>query len=106
MRGFEMWIDTERSGLHPVAFAAMLHLKFVSVHPFIDGNGRVARLMTNLSLIQDGYMLAIVPPVLRVEYLACIRAYQLSGKSEKFRQFIAERVYESEKEIIRLLNIE
>ncbi len=106
MRELEIWMKTERNSLHPIAFAAMLHLKFVSIHPFVDGNGRVARLLTNLSLIQDGYMLAIVPPVLRAEYLAGIHAYQKSGNSSIFVQFMAERVYESEKEMIRLLNIE
>ncbi len=106
MRGLEKWIEARRSDMHPVEFAAELHLRFVSIHPFIDGNGRVARLLTNLSLIQDGYMLAIVPPVLRAEYLAAIGAYQRSANASAFCQFIAERVYESEKEIIRLLNIE
>jgi len=56
------WIESERDSMHPVLFAAMLHLKFVTIHPYIDGNGRVARLLMNAALIQGGYMLAIVPP--------------------------------------------
>ncbi len=106
MLELERWIEAGRAQFHPVAFAAVLHLRFVSIHPFIDGNGRVARLLTNLSLIQDGYMLAIVPPILRAEYLSGIRAYQQSGDSDIFIEFIAERVYESEKEIVRLMHIE
>jgi len=39
---------------HPVAAAAEAHLEFVFIHPFIDGNGRVARLLMNLILIQSG----------------------------------------------------
>lgn len=99
------WIQCERKNLHPVEFAALLHLKFVSIHPFVDGNGRVARLLMNLALIQDGYMLAIVPPILRREYLESIRAYQQRGDVATFVDFVADRVLESEKEIMRLLHI-
>jgi Fic family protein len=99
------WIENERDSMHPVRFAAMLHLKFVTIHPYIDGNGRVARLLMNAALIQDGYMLAIVPPILRQEYMTGIRNYQLNENAEPFCEFIAERVWESEKEIMRLLKI-
>ena len=83
----------------------MLHLKFVTIHPFIDGNGRVARLLMNTALIQDGYMLAIIPPILRIDYITAIREYQVKGEAGAFQALIAGRVYESEKEIIRLLHI-
>ena len=99
------WAEVERDGFHPVRFAALLHLKFVTIHPFIDGNGRVARLLMNTALIQDGYLLAVVPPILRQEYMAAIRGYQQKGVAEPFCDFIAERVLESEKEIMRLLHI-
>ena len=105
MQELETWIESERDNMHPVEFAAMLHLKFVSIHPFIDGNGRVSRLLMNLALIQDGYMLALIPPIVRSEYLSKIRAYQQRGEADSFCEFIAERVYESEKEIMRLLHI-
>ena len=99
------WIENERDTMHPVRFAAMLHLKFVTIHPYIDGNGRVARLLMNTALIQDGYMLAIVPPILRMDYLNAIRLYQQKGYAETFCDFIAASVLESEKEIMRLLHI-
>ncbi len=105
MAALEAWSRTERAHLHPVEYAAMLHLKLVSVHPFIDGNGRTSRLVMNLALLQDGYQLAVIPPICRVDYLAAIRRYQLQGDSRSFVAFIAERVMESEKEIMRLLHI-
>jgi Fic family protein len=105
MADLGQWTADERDALHPVEFAARLHLKFVTVHPFVDGNGRVARLLMNAALIQDGYMLAIVPPILRPEYLSAIRAYQQRGGAAPFCDFIAERVLESEKEIMRLFKI-
>ncbi len=105
MRDLENWIKVERANYHPVIFAAMLHLKFVSIHPFIDGNGRASRLIMNLALIQDGYQLAIIPPILRSEYNDAIRQYQNKGNPDPFCDFIAERVFETQKEIMRLLCI-
>jgi Fic family protein len=105
MSGLEEWARVERDKLHPVKFAALLHLKFVTIHPFIDGNGRVARLLLNTALIQNGYLPAVVPPILRPEYLSTIRIYQQRGDAVPFCDFIADRVLESDKEIARLLHI-
>jgi Fic family protein len=97
------WAASERNRYHPVEFAAQLHKRFVYIHPFIDGNGRISRLLMNTVLIQDGYMLAVVPPVLRQEYISLL---EQSHKNDRpFTDFIAERVLESEKEIMRLLHI-
>jgi Fic family protein len=106
MAELDAWIARERATLHPVTFAALLHLRFVTIHPFVDGNGRVGRLLMNLALIQDGYQLAIIPPVLRLEYLDTIRRYQNKGESQPFCEFIAERVYETQKDVMRLLHVE
>jgi len=97
------WIITERGRVHPVVFAAQLHKKFVFIHPFKDGNGRIARLIMNTVLIQDGYLLAIIPPILRHDYVELLEKAHREDKP--FVQFIAERVIESEKEIMRLLHM-
>lgn len=97
------WLLTERGHVHPVEFAAQLHKKFVFIHPFKDGNGRIARLLMNTALIQDGYLLAVIPPVLRHEYIELLeRAHR---EVKPFEQFIAERIIESEKEVMRLLHM-
>lgn len=101
----EVWMQNERDNYHPVEFAAMMHLKFVTIHPFIDGNGRTARLIMNLALIQDGYMLGIIPPICRTEYNAAIRRYQTCGNASVFCEFIGDRVYETQKEVMRLFHI-
>lgn len=103
MKKLFQWACSERDKYHPVQFAAQLHKRFVFIHPFIDGNGRVARLLMNTALIQDGYMLAIIPPVLRHEYISLLE--RAHNNDQPFIDFIAERVLESEKEIMRLLNI-
>lgn len=97
------WIVEERDKYHPVTFAAQLHKRFVSIHPFMDGNGRIARLLMNTALLQDGYFLAIIPPVLRHEYIELLEIAHEDGKP--FELFIAQRVLESYKEVMRLLHI-
>jgi Fic family protein len=97
------WATEKRDKYHPVKFAAQLHKRFVFIHPFIDGNGRISRLLMNTALIQDGYMLAVIPPILRQEYISLLeRAHK---DDQPFMDFIADRVLESEKEIMRLLHI-
>lgn len=97
------WISDNRGRYHVVEFAALLHKKFVFIHPFIDGNGRLARLLMNTALIQDRYMPALVPPVLRAEYISLLeRAHE---NDRDFINFVADRVLESEKDVIRLLNL-
>jgi Fic family protein len=99
-----MWIKEYRQHYHSVEFAALLHKRFVFIHPFKDGNGRVARLLMNTVLIQDGYMLAIIPPILRNEYISLLEKAHKNDK--QFIEFIAEREKESQKEVMRLLHVE
>jgi len=97
------WIRKERESYHPVEFAAQLHKRFVFIHPFKDGNGRVARLLMNLALIQDGYLPAIIPPILRLDYVSLLERAHKDDRD--FTEFIAERELESQKEILRLFQI-
>lgn len=97
------WVQRDRGKYHPVEFAALLHERLVFIHPFKDGNGRVARLLMNLALIQDGYLPAVIPPILRADYISLL---EKAHKDERdFIEFIAEREYESQKEILRLFQI-
>ena len=52
--------------------AAQLHKRFVFIHPFIDGNGRMARLLMNLALLRNEYNIAIIPAVTRVDYITTL----------------------------------
>lgn len=101
----ESWMQHERNKYHPVDFASLIHLKFVTIHPFIDGNGRTARLLTNLALIQKGYLPVIVPPIYKLEYNEYIRLYQSKRNEVRFLSFIAEQEIEAQKEMMRLLHI-
>lgn len=85
---------------HPVIAAAQAHKEFVYIHPFIDGNGRVARLLMNLILLQHGYTIAIIPPIMRAEY---IRTLEIGRENDiPFIELIARMIKESQKDYIRL----
>jgi Fic family protein len=87
----ELIKEIARYKKHPVEVAALLHHGFVRIHPFIDGNGRVARLLTNLYLIARGYP----PVVLKIEdrgkYYRFLKAAE-AGNSGLFVNFIAKAV--------------
>jgi Fic family protein len=84
---------------HPVKWAAKTHLEFVFIHPFIDGNGRVARLLMNLVLLQAGHI-TIIPPILRRDYINALEKAHTDPSD--FMHFIAECVLESQKDYVRL----
>jgi Fic family protein len=87
---------------HPVIYAATLHKEFVFIHPFVDGNGRVARLLMNVALAQAGYIIAIIPPLRRAEY---INALEKAHKNDSdFIKLIASCVYETQKDLLRMAN--
>lgn len=50
------WLQkSKKESIHPILRAGILHLQFVTIHPFTDGNGRVARLLTQLQLYRDNW---------------------------------------------------
>jgi Fic family protein len=54
------WYRSNDAALHPIELAAQFHYRFILVHPFLDGNGRTARLLTNLILLQHDYPLGVI----------------------------------------------
>ncbi|MCR4437396.1 MAG: Fic family protein [Eubacteriales bacterium] len=103
MENLFLWSKNKRKNFHPVQFAAQFHKRFVFIHPFKDGNGRIARLAMNTVLIQDGYLPVIIPPILRHEYIELLEKAHRDDKP--FERFIAEREVEAQRELMRLLHI-
>ncbi len=91
---FISWLK-ESQDLHPIILASEVHLRFVSIHPFIDGNGRTARLLMNLILLQYGYPLAVIKMVNRAEYILSIEKTQDSGQLDDFYTVVADAVNEN-----------
>ncbi|MFH1957331.1 MAG: Fic family protein [bacterium] len=87
---------------HPVEFSAIIHKELARIHPFVDGNGRTARLLMNLSLLQNGYEIIVIPPVLRSDYLNSLRQCD-RGNDTPFINLITSMEYESQRDYLRLL---
>ena len=83
------------AGSHPVEIAAEAHYRLVTIHPFIDGNGRTARLMMNLILLQNGYPPALIRTRDRVPYLKSLEQAQLGGSKEDYLKIISRSVERS-----------
>lgn len=61
---------------HPITATAPVHQQFVNIHPFVDGNGRMARLLSNWLLLVAGYPPLSIPFILKMDYLNALRACQ------------------------------
>lgn len=72
---------------HPLIQAALIHFHFVSIHPFVDGNGRTARLLMNLVLMKNGYPPAIILKNDRKRYYDALESAH-SGKTDLFVIFV------------------
>lgn len=93
MNEFVRWLGTTHQ--NPVMTAAQAHYKLVAIHPFVDGNGRTARLLMNLLLIQAGYPPAIVAVEERKIYLDALAVADTTKNLEPFCAFIAQAVERS-----------
>jgi len=77
MPEFVQWLNSDKiRSLHPLEFAAEAHLRFVSIHPFRDGNGRTGRLLMNLLLLRAGYPIMIISNQVRAAYIEAIAQAQ------------------------------
>lgn len=90
MNEFISWLHNNHD--HPVAIAADAHFKLVSIHPFVDGNGRTARLLMNLILMQAGYPPAIIRKEDRRLYINSIEKAQLGGSLSDYYSLIYKAV--------------
>jgi Fic family protein len=102
MQEFAGEIPLLREKYHPVEYSALIHLRCVNIHPFVDGNGRTARLLMNLALLQAGYVITIIPPILRREYLDSLKASN-RGDNKPLVDLVVSTVYESQKDHLRIL---
>ncbi|MDG6224736.1 MAG: Fic family protein [Candidatus Thermoplasmatota archaeon] len=68
---------------------ALLHMEFVNIHPFVDGNGRCARLLLNLYLMRNGYPPIVVKKIDRKRYIDTIVSSQVRGDHAPFVNFVA-----------------
>lgn len=98
------WLNAEKEkinkgskdAIHPIHLAFKFHLDYITIHPFFDGNGRTARILTNLILISYGYPPVYIKEAERkayYQYLADIQGY--GGSPDLFYEFMADRLIRS-----------
>jgi Fic family protein len=78
-----------------ISFAALAHYKLVTIHPFLDGNGRTGRLLMNLILMQHGYPPAIISPKDRLAYIKSLEQAQLGGPLDDYLNLMYQAGYKS-----------
>jgi Fic family protein len=90
------WYRREEAAgaLHPLVLAATFHYRFVAIHPFDDGNGRMARLLTNLILMQHGYVPVVMPLEARGDYLLALERAD-AGDLADFVQLVGRELIRS-----------
>lgn len=100
IENYKKWQD-----LHPIVRACYLHGEFVKIHPFVDGNGRTARLLLNFELIKCGYPPVVIKNEDRSEYYDALNKAHTTYDYSDFIRIIMKLVEESEDEYLFLLNV-
>lgn len=94
MTDFMHWYHNEAQALHPIERAARIHADFVGIHPFVDGNGRTSRLLTNLELMKSGFPPIVIQVEQRLAYYQALDKAHAQGDYEDFMSLIADCVKE------------
>jgi len=88
------WLKSAGNDIHPVELAAQAHHRLVAIHPFIDGNGRTARLIMNLILFKQGYPPAVILRVNRKQYYQVLMQAD-AGRNDPLISFVGRSVERS-----------
>ena len=88
MAALMAWYE-QTADLHAIECAARLHVDFVSIHPFSDGNGRTSRLLMNFELMRRGFLPVIIPVETRLNYYNALDTAHTRGNYEPFITLVA-----------------
>lgn len=86
--------DEWKEKYHPIVVAALLHAEFVKIHPFIDGNGRTARLLMNFEVMKNGYPPIIIKTEQRHKYYDTLDEGAMTGNYTEFVKIVAKQAVE------------
>lgn len=88
---FFRWYNKNKNRIHPVELAAIAHLKFVTIHPFGDGNGRISRLMMNFILHRKKYPMFDISYGARNSYYNALEQSNTRNEDRAFLQWFVKR---------------
>jgi Fic family protein len=101
IREFFRWYARSKGRVHPVELAALAHLKFVTIHPFADGNGRISRLIMNFVLNRHGYPMFNIPYGGRSSYYTALERAQTKEMESIFLQWFAKRYVKAQERYLK-----
>ncbi len=88
----------------PIQKAAYAHLQLAKIHPFLDGNGRLARLILNFMLIQNGYLPISIPAKQKEHYFSLLEAFKVNKTQVPFEEYLVELLNKEYDRVIELIN--
>lgn len=102
MEEYFIYYEQAANALHPILLAAEMHERLVTIHPFIDGNGRTARLVMNLILLQHHYPLAIIhgDTESRLAYYDALEQCNIGQDKSAFHRLIVETVIATQQRLL------
>ncbi|RMG80025.1 MAG: helix-turn-helix domain-containing protein [Bacteroidetes bacterium] len=94
MEDYFVHYENQKGRMHPVILASEMHERLVSIHPFIDGNGRTSRLVMNLILLRNGYTIANLKgdAASRLAYYRALEKVQTDNEPEVFYRLVMDAV--------------
>jgi len=101
LRDFFDWYHKNKKTIHPVHLAGLAHLKFVTIHPFGDGNGRISRLLMNYVLNKNDYPMLIIPYSQRMSYYTALERSQLKKDESVFILWFFKRYLKECKQYLK-----
>ena len=84
MKSLLAWYSKNRKNLHPLIVASYFHIAFETIHPFVDGNGRVGRLLMNFILHKNEYPMINIPNKIKFKYYNALHEAQIKGDLRPF----------------------
>ena len=88
------WYEEKRKGSHSLLLAAEFHYRFIRIHPFDDGNGRLARILMNFILMQEGYPPVVIKTEEKQSYFSVLQQAD-AGLIQPFIQYVGENLLHS-----------
>jgi Fic family protein/plasmid maintenance system antidote protein VapI len=105
MEAFFSWYKHAEHELHPVILAAEAHERLVTIHPFIDGNGRTSRLLMNLILLRNGFVIANIKGDLqsRKAYYKALETAQAEESKSEFINLVLDQEIEELERYLKII---
>lgn len=98
---FLKWYKKNKTKYNPVELAALVHLKFVTIHPFSDGNGRMSRLLMNFILYKNNYPMVDIAYEKRESYYNALEKSNLNEDENYFIEFVIKKYLEEYQEYLK-----